>query len=215
MRVVFLEDVSGVAQGGDVKEVKNGFARNYLIPKSLAVPASHNALQGIERLKRQSEVTRLKTLADMKALGEELDGVQVNVEMRAGTGGRLYGSVTNAIVAERLSEMTDREIDRRTVEIAEPMRELGIFDVNVRVHPEVEARIKVMVYPTGEDPAEFEEGLIEDGEESEEDGADTTAVAEAAPVDSEEVEPEAEAILEDEPSPETSSENEDSETDSG
>jgi large subunit ribosomal protein L9 len=179
MKVVFLEDVSGVAQGGDVKEVKNGFARNYLIPKNLAVPVSHNALQGVAKLAREAGVVRIKTLADMKALGEELDGVQVNVEMRAGAGGRLYGSVTNAIVAEQLSEMTDREIDRRTVDIAEPMRELGMFDVTVRVHPEVEAQIKVLVYATGTDPADFEGTETEDGDEAE-DGAETEVDAEVA-----------------------------------
>ena len=190
MRVVFLEDVAGVAQGGDVKEVKNGFARNYLIPKSLAVPVSHNALQGLARLRREADGTRIKTLADMRALGEELDGVQVNVEMRAGAGGRLYGSVTNAIVAERLSEMTDREIDRRTVEIAEPMRELGMFEVSVRVHPEVEAQIKVLVYPSGTDPADFEAAEAEEGGEAE-DGAETEVDAEVAIADVESGEQEA------------------------
>ena len=152
MRVVFLEDVSGVAQGGDVKEVKNGFARNYLIPKSLAVPASHNALQRVERLKREASVTRLRELNDMKALAEELDGVQVNVEMRAGTGGRLYGSVTNAIIADELATIIGRPLDRRTVELAESLRELGTYDVNVRLHPEVQAEIKVLVYAQGTDP---------------------------------------------------------------
>ena len=97
MRVVFLEDVAGVAQGGDIKEVKNGFARNYLIPKSLAVPATHNALQGVERLAREADVVRVKHLEDMKALAAELDGFQVNIDMRAGSGGRLYGSVTNVM----------------------------------------------------------------------------------------------------------------------
>ena len=179
MRVVFLEDVSGVAQGGDVKEVKNGFARNYLLPKNLAVPVSHNALQGVAKLAQEADGVRIKTLADMKALGEELDGVQVNVEMRAGAGGRLYGSVTNTIVAEQLSELTDREIDRRIVEIAEPMRELGFFDVNVLVHPEVKAQIKDLVYATGTDPADFEDVDTEDGDEAE-DGAETEGDAEVA-----------------------------------
>ena len=74
MRVVFLEDVEGVARGGDVREVKNGFARNYLIPKNLAEPATHNALQRVGRLKVQADEFRLKTLSDMKALAEDLDG---------------------------------------------------------------------------------------------------------------------------------------------
>ena len=105
----------------------------------------------------------------MKALGELLDGQQVNVEMRAGTSGRLYGSVTNAIVAEQLSELTDREIDRRVVAMAEPIRELGMYDLSVRVHPEVEAQIKVLVYPTGTDPEEFGEAPEEEEASSDSD----------------------------------------------
>ena len=167
MRVVFLEDVPGVAQGGDVKDVKNGFARNYLIPKSLALPATHNALQRVERLKNQSDGERVKRLANMKALAEELDGVQVNVEMRSGPGGRLYGSVTNAIIAEELSKLTAREIDRRTIHMEEPIRELGVFEFNARLHPEVEARIKVLVYEMGTEPVLPEEAEAEEGEEAE------------------------------------------------
>ncbi len=102
MKVVFLEDVSGVALGGEVKDVKGGFARNYLIPQKLAVPATPDAMQRVERLGKQAEEQRIKTLQDMRALGELLEGSMVNVPMRAGTSGRLYGSVTNAIVAEEL-----------------------------------------------------------------------------------------------------------------
>ena len=167
MRVVFLEDVAGVANGGEVKEVKNGFARNYLIPKNLAVPASHNALQGVEHLKKQADSTRVKLLTDMSALAEELNGIQVQVEMRAGTGGRLYGSVTNAMVAEQLQAVTGREIDRRLIEIPDPIRQLGTFEIAVRLHPEVQADISVLVYASGTDPTmldEQQEEAIEDGE---------------------------------------------------
>ncbi len=167
MRVVFLEDVAGVARGGDVKEVKNGFARNYLIPKSLAVPATHNALQGVERLAREADVTRVRHLDDMKALAAALDGFQVNIEMRAGSGGRLYGSVTNVMIAEALAELTDREIDRRIIEIEEPIRQLGTFEINVRLDPEVQAKINVLVYPTGTNPmAEAEAVETEEGDEA-------------------------------------------------
>ena len=155
MRVVFLEDVAGVARGGDVKEVKNGFARNYLIPKSLAVPATHNALQRVEKLSRSAGVSRIQLLDDMKQLAEAIEGTQINVEMRAGSAGRLYGSVTNAIIAEKLSELTANEIDRRTIEIPEPIRDLGIYDLGVRLHPEVKTTIKVVVHDTGVDPMDM------------------------------------------------------------
>ena len=178
MKVVFLEDVEGVAQGGDVKEVANGFARNYLIPKRLALLASPDALQRVQRLKRQAGSTRLKRLEDITAIGEAMDGVQVNVEMRAGASGRLYGSVTNAIVAAELSKMTERAIDRRTVELAEPIREVGRHAVRVRLHAEVSANVTVLVHPSDTDPAEFLEALLK-AEAEEEERAKAEAVADA------------------------------------
>ena len=181
MRVVFLEDVGGVAQGGDVKEVKNGFARNYLIPQNLAVPATHNALQRVNRLKRSAEETRREQLADMAALGEALDGVQVNVEMRAGAGGRLYGSVTPTIIAEELSRLVGREIDRRTISISDPIRDLGAFEVNVRLHAEVEPQVNVLVYATGTEPTvEQEADETVDGEGQQEIGDETDPSPEEA-----------------------------------
>ena len=152
MRVVFLEDVEGVAQGGEVKEVKNGFARNYLIPKSLAVPATHNALQQIQSIAQKADDDRTRTLTDLRALGDIVEGTLINIEMRSGVNNRLYGSVTNAVLADELSKITDREIDRRTVILAEPIRELGLFEVTLRLHQDVEVPISVLVYPIGADP---------------------------------------------------------------
>lgn len=209
MRVVFLEDVPGVAQGGDVKEVKNGFARNYLIPKRLAAPATHNALQRIRKLQRQAEDTRVKRLADMRELAGALSGTQVGVEMRAGSSGRLYGSVTAAIVAERLGEITEKTIDRRTVELAEPIRDLGVYELALRLHPEVEARISVLVHPAGTSAEDYERTLqaaaeaereaaedydeYDDGEEEAEDyGGGEEAAAEEATAEAEETEEERE-----------------------
>ena len=164
MKVVFLEDVAGVAQGGDIKEVKNGFARNYLIPKKFAVPATHNALQRVKQFTEQADRTRLRLLEDMRELSETLNGTRIEVEMRAGASGQLYGSVTNAIIADKLSAMADREIDRRSIEIAEPIRQLGSFEVNVRLHPEVHARIETLVHPTGMTADEWLQSLEESGE---------------------------------------------------
>lgn len=167
MRVVFLQDVAGVAQGGDVKEVKNGFARNYLIPKQFAVPATHNALQRVSQYAEQAERARLKLLEDMRELSATLNGARIDVEMRAGASGQLYGSVTNAIIAEKLGEITDREIDRRSIEIESPIRQLGNFDVTVRLHPEVQAQIDVLVHPTGIDPDQWLESLAQEEAEGE------------------------------------------------
>ena len=207
MKVVFLQDVEGVAQGGDVKEVKNGFARNYLLPKQLAVAATHNSLRRTERLQKDAEAQRLKLLADMKALAEEIDGTQVAVEMRAGASGRLYGSVTNAIVAGELSGMTDRDIDRRVVLIDDPIREVGVFDVRLRLHSDVDAGINVVVYPTGTDPedtvaaVEAAKAKAEEAAAAEEAGEGAAVAAAEDALPEVEAEPE-EAPSEDKPEPE-------------
>ncbi len=202
MRVVFLEDVPGVAHGGDVKTVKNGFARNYLLPKKLAVPATHNALQRVEQLAKHADVKRDKEIADMEALAERIEGMQISIPMRAGANGRLYGSVTNAIVAEALSGQLGREIDRRIVDVAEPIRELGNFDITVRLHQEVRAEIKVLVYPSGTDPNVMLGSAVEDSRNGEEaadsEAAEPEAIEDSAPVD-EAVESEEDESYEEEP----------------
>jgi large subunit ribosomal protein L9 len=190
MRVVFLEDVPGVAQGGDVKEVKNGFARNYLIPKSLATPATHNALQRVQKLSRHADVTRVKRLEDMRELASEIEGAQIEVEMRAGSTGRLYGSVTSAIIAEQLGEVTEREIDRRTVDLEEPIRDLGEYGVTVSLHPEVRAGISVLVYPMGTTAEEFAESLRAQAEAAAAAEAEAAEAAEAEESESSEEEAE-------------------------
>ena len=84
MKVVFLEDVEGVANGGEVKDVKPGFARNYLIPKNLAVIATHDSLQRLDKLSNQAEKDRIKKLNDMTLLGDKLTGIRLDLEMRSG-----------------------------------------------------------------------------------------------------------------------------------
>ena len=155
MRVVFIEDVEGVALGGEVKEVKNGFARNYLIPKNLAAPATHNNLQRIHKLTKDASVSRAHRLEEMKTLATSLDGSEISIEMRAGANNRLYGSVTGTMVADALSEEKGIAIERRLVQLDEPIREVGTYDVPLRLFADVNASIKVTVYATGTDPFEM------------------------------------------------------------
>ena len=117
MKVVFLEDVYGVAKGGDVKEVKNGFARNYLIPQNLAVPASHDALLRVTSLAEKADSERVKVMSDMQELADSIDGSEISIEMRSGSNGRLYGSVNTALIAAELSKTSEREIDRKFISI--------------------------------------------------------------------------------------------------
>lgn len=179
MKLVFLDDVPGVARGGDVKNVKNGFARNYLIPKNLAIPATRDALERIERLKDQATTKRLKTLTDMKELAAQMSGTRVDIGMRAGASGRLYGSVTNTVVAEKLESLTSQQIDRRVIQIPESIRETGLYQVSIRVHPEVITDVSLLVYPINMTPdeylAELESKESEDDQDASDDGPVTTS----------------------------------------
>ena len=152
MKVVFLQDVNGVANGGDVKEVKNGFARNYLIPKNMAAPATPNNLLQIKKLQNQASTTRIKRLEDLRELAEAIDGTVVKIDMRAGSNEQLYGSVTGTMVADLVSEITGRTIDRQIVQLDSPIRKLGVFPIPIRLHPDIAANVQVIVHETGSDP---------------------------------------------------------------
>ncbi len=145
MKIVFLQDVANVARAGDVKEVKNGYARNYLIPMDLAAPATHNELQRVENLKKAAEEKRLKETKEWRDLAESLEGTSITVRMRAGDTGQLYGSVTNSIIAEELSKATERPMDRRRIVLQEPLRQLGTYEIPVRLHEDISATISVVV----------------------------------------------------------------------
>ncbi len=187
MRVVFIEDVEGVALGGEVKEVKNGFARNYLIPKNLAAPATHNNLQRIHKLTKDATVSRAHKLDEMKNLAGSLDGSEIAIEMRAGANNRLYGSVTGTMVADALAEKIGIPIERRLVQLDDPIREVGTYEIPLRLFAEVNASIKVTIYATGTDPFEMvaneekpEEGTSQDNidqDSDEEENMDTTEVS--------------------------------------
>ena len=108
MRVLFLEDVPGTADAGEVKEVKNGFARNYLIPRQLAVQATPGQLQRLNAINRQAQEKRLKLSGDARLVAQALEGQTVVIEMRVGPTGRLFGAVTTRRIAEELNRLTER-----------------------------------------------------------------------------------------------------------
>ncbi len=169
MKVLFVEDVPTVAYAGDIKEVKNGFARNYLLPKKMAVLATKDQMPRVERLRSGASKRREATETEMTGLAEKLKDVTVTIMARAGRNDRLYGSVTNAVVAQELSKLAGREIDRRKINL-EPIRQLGTYQVSDKLHPGIEPRVTVVVAaPTQEaapEPtAEEVVAALEKGEE--------------------------------------------------
>jgi large subunit ribosomal protein L9 len=145
MRVIFLEDIPNVARTGEVKEVKSGYARNYLLPKRLAVAATAKELERLESIRKAGEERRSREMGGAQALAERLEGTGLTVKARTGPLGRLYGAVTNAVIAEELSNMMEGEFDRRDVLLEEPIHELGTFEVKLRLHAEVSTTITVVV----------------------------------------------------------------------
>ena len=167
MKVLFLEDVEGVAHGGDVKEVKRGFAKNYLLPKNIAVLATKASLERIPKLKVEADKNRIQRLNDMKELASEIDGMRVNLPMRSGPTGKLYGSVTNNMIASELSSISSKDIQRRMIVLPESIRQLGLFEISLNLIQEVQANISLLVHPEDVDPTEFEESLSKNQDESE------------------------------------------------
>lgn len=145
MEVMLLRDVEQLGQAGDVKRVADGYARNFLLPRNLAVVATPGAVKQAETT-RKAEVSRqAQALSEAQALAQELDGAVVSFEARAGEGDRLYGSITNANIADALEKETGLEVDKRKIDLEEPLKELGTHAVTIRLAPEAEAKVTVVI----------------------------------------------------------------------
>ncbi len=144
MQVILLERVAKLGQMGDVVDVKPGYARNYLLLQGKALSASQANIDSFEAQKAQLEARNLETKKEAQALGDKLDGQQFIVIRSASDGGNLYGSVTTRDAAEAASE-NGFSVDRKQVVIIQPIKELGLHDVSVTLHPEVEVTITLNV----------------------------------------------------------------------
>ena len=153
MRVLFLKDVVRVAHAGDIKDVKNGYGRNYLLPQGLAVVATKDTIARSEGLRKSAEERRLREATDWQEVADALSETPVEIEARSGPTGRLYGSITNTMVAQKLNEMTGREVDRRDIRFHEPVRQTGEYSVPVRLYEDVELEIKLIVRAEGSESA--------------------------------------------------------------
>ena len=144
MEIILRKDVENLGSIGDTVTVKNGYARNYLIPRNLAYVATDGARKRIEVEKRQyaKQIAKEKEGAEM--LSEQLSELQISIPMKVGEEGKLYGSVTPQMIAQELT-IRGYDIDRRTIVIEDPIKSLGVFDVKVRLHPEVTGTLKIWV----------------------------------------------------------------------
>lgn len=149
MKVLLIEDVDNLGYAGDVKEVKNGYGRNYLLPQNLAILATPGAMKQAETIRKAAEKIRAQERSDAEAIASQISGIELVFERRAGETGKLYGSVTSGDIAEAILEKTGIEVDKRKVALAEPMRILGKQDVTVKLMIDLSTSIEVEVLPLG------------------------------------------------------------------
>jgi len=182
MKVVFFEEVEGTALVGEIKEVKNGFARNYLLPRGLAGPTTPNNLLRAERLARADAIRQEKLDGEANPVALAIAGAEMTFQARVGEQGRLFGSITARDIAERLTEIAsasvpDAVIEHRQVLLPQSLRTLGAEEVRVRLARNVSAQVRVIVEPDADSiDLSFDE-VIAEVDEAEVDVTGDEAVA--------------------------------------
>ena len=146
-KLILTHEVTGLGTPGDVVEVKDGYARNYLVPRGLATGWSKGAEKQIAGIRKARKAREIATLDEAKAVRDSLQSKPVVVKVKAGASGRLFGAVTTTDIAEAVTAAGGPAIDKRKVEIGQPIKSLGEFQVQVRLHEDVSAQIDVRVVP--------------------------------------------------------------------
>jgi large subunit ribosomal protein L9 len=145
VKIVLREDVENLGHKGDLVEVKDGYARNFLMPRGLALKATKGIVKQSESMRRSREARETRDRSEAEEIAAKLNDVRVQVPARAGEGGRLFGSVTAADVADAVTAQTGINIDRRKLVLDEPLKELGPAEIELRLHAEVTATLQVEV----------------------------------------------------------------------
>ncbi|ADG07908.1 50S ribosomal protein L9 [Kyrpidia tusciae] len=146
MKVIFLQDIKGQGNAGDIKDVSEGYARNYLLPRKLAVEATQANLRALQTRVEHRQAQEAERLRQAKETADKLSGLVVEITAKSGENGRLFGAVTGKQIAEALAAQ-GLKVDKRKIELEEPIRHPGTVTVQVRLHPEVTADIRVRVLP--------------------------------------------------------------------
>ncbi len=145
MKLILTQEVGSLGGPGDLVEVKDGYGRNYLVPRGLAIVATRGAEKQVSQIRRAREVREIRDLGQAREVAAALAALPVRLSVRAGSGGRLFGSVTSADVAEAVVAGGGPKLDRRRIELSDPIKVVGQHTVSVRLHPEVSASITVDV----------------------------------------------------------------------
>ncbi|MEN8375847.1 MAG: 50S ribosomal protein L9 [Gemmatimonadota bacterium] len=146
VKVILRKDVDALGEAGEIVTVKSGFARNYLLPRGFAYEATSGNVRQLEEEQKRAEANARRDFLEARRRASLLEGIQITFEARAGEESKLFGSITNADVADRLNEQgLDFTVDKRTIDLDEPIKALGMFSVPVKLHADVRPEIKVWV----------------------------------------------------------------------
>jgi large subunit ribosomal protein L9 len=145
VKIVLREDVDNLGHKGDLVDVADGYARNFLVPRGLAMKATRGGVAQAEAMRRNRAAREERDRGEAQELADRLTSAKVVVTARAGEGGKLFGSITSSDLADALAKQSGAEIDRRSIQLAEPLKELGDAEVAVKLHAEVTATIHVEV----------------------------------------------------------------------
>ena len=190
MEILLKQNVENLGSAGDIVKVKAGYARNFLIPRGLAMPATAGLRKQSEQLKGAAERRRLRELATAQDLADRISATTLTFAARAGESGRLYGSITSAQIADELAETLGIEIDRRRIRLDQSLRDLGEHEVTIHLVQEVNATFKVNVEAEGElekdvfskeelEAAAEEQGVVVEEEEIVEEIVEVEEIAES------------------------------------
>lgn len=145
MRVILNKDVKDIGKAGQIVEVSEGYGRNYLMPRNLATEATEAALKAVADKAKRDQAKADKLKAEMQEYAAKIAEKTVTIPAKAGEGGRLYGAITAKEIALETKKQTGFEIDKRKIELEDAIRALGYYDLQVKVHPEVSAKLRVHV----------------------------------------------------------------------
>jgi large subunit ribosomal protein L9 len=145
MKLILTQEVTGLGAPGDVVEVKDGYGRNYLLPRGFAIKWTRGAQKQIDSIRRARAAREIRSLDEAKQIAEQLGSLKVRLNQRAGDNGRLFGSVTSTDVAEAVKAAGGPEVDKRRIQIRNPIKSVGDYTVEIRLHPEVNVSLPIEV----------------------------------------------------------------------
>lgn len=145
MKVILKKDVKGTGKAGDVVKVSDGFARNKLIPSGEAVEATKQNIRAIEKEKALKAEQEAQEKAEAQEIAAELEAKTIVIKVKTGEGGKLFGSITNKDVSEAIKEQTGRDVDKKKIELANPIKQVGSFNVQIKLHSAVTAEVNLVV----------------------------------------------------------------------